>query len=136
MKRRLGILTFVAAALALLAGACDDGRYYDTRGPYGRVACGQLTTCDVCTPVLGCGWCQLASGGGVCTDGPDDCPPAPLASWTWEPVGCHHDAGAPADASVGTSEGSAPPPAPPQDASTSYDASPSVDAAVDAPNGG
>jgi hypothetical protein len=136
MKRRLGILIIVAGALGLLAGACDDGRFYDSRVPQGRVACGQLTTCDVCTPVLGCGWCQLASGGGVCTDGPEDCPPPPLASWNWDPPGCHHDAGTPADASIGTKDSGAPPPPPPQDASTSSDASTAEDAASDAPTGG
>jgi hypothetical protein len=136
MKRRLGILTIVAAALALLAGACDDGRYSDySSRPYGRVACGQLTTCDVCTPVLGCGWCQLASGGGVCTEGPQDCPPAPLASWTWDPIGCHHDAGSPADASVTSPDsGASPPPPPTNDASV--DTGAKDDAASDAASGG
>ena len=124
MIGRIAIVTLVGAALAVVS-ACDDGGYYDHRGPRGRMACGQLTTCDVCTPVLGCGWCQLASGGGVCTDGPDDCPPLPLASWTWEPVGCHHDAGIVADASVGAY----PPPTP--DASVPQDASLPKDASLD-----
>jgi hypothetical protein len=119
MKRRVAISTLTAAALALVIGACDDGGDYEYRGGRGRIACGQLTTCEVCTPVVGCGWCQLASGGGVCTDGPNDCPPAPLASWTWEPVGCHHDAGALADASVGTRDSGGAP----YEASVTYDAS-------------
>jgi hypothetical protein len=123
MKGRIAIFTFVGALIALV-GACDDGGDYGYRGPRGRIACGQLTTCDVCTPVLGCGWCQLASGGGICTDGPDDCPPPPLASWTWEPVGCHHDGGIAADASVG----SHPPPA--ADASTTLDANTPSDASL------
>jgi hypothetical protein len=134
MRRRLGILTVVAAALALLA--CEDGRYYESRVPYGRVACGQLTSCDVCTPVLGCGWCQLASGSGVCTDGPDDCPPAPLASWTWEPVGCHHDAGLPADASVSASDSGRPPLPPPPPYDAGLDTGSGQDAAADAASGG
>ena len=124
MKRRIGIAVLVAAAVSLV-GACDDGGYGSYYGPRGRITCGQLTTCDVCTPVVGCGWCQLASGGGVCADGPYDCPPLPLATWTWEPVGCHHDAGTAADASVGS--GSSPPPS---DASTGFDVSAPTDASL------
>jgi hypothetical protein len=129
MKRRAGIGTasLVLAALGVLVGACDDGNYYYY--PRGHITCGQLTTCEVCTPVVGCGWCQLAGGGGVCTDGPGDCPPTPLASWTWEPTGCRRDGGNLADASVGTRDDGG---GPSSDASSRDDApAPSKDASGD-----
>src|SRR5262245_9130775 len=101
MKRTPSVVMAFALALVSLGG-CDGGIDYEYRHPRHRVACGTLARCEACTPVVGCGWCQLSPTVGVCTDGPDDCPPAPLASWTWEPALCSRDAGVPADASVAT----------------------------------
>ncbi len=111
------VATLTAAAIALAIAACEDGGYgYDQGGP--NVACGQFTSCNTCTPVLGCGWCYTGSGTGTCTDGPQDCSAAPGGGWTWDPSGCR------VQAEAGTG-------GPGVDASSSHDSS--ADATEDAP---
>jgi hypothetical protein len=78
----------------LVLAGCDDGTYYDNRyggGYYGF--CEQFTSCDECTPVLGCGWCSYGKGQGICLSEPDACRVQQF-SWTWEPKGCSADGGA------------------------------------------
>jgi hypothetical protein len=79
--------TLVGGLIALLIGACDDGEYGYDQGAR-NVACGQFTSCDTCTPIMGCGWCYTGNGTGTCTDGPQDCSPEPGGGWTWDPSGC------------------------------------------------
>ena len=59
MKRAM-IVCLVPAGAALLLGACDDG---SSGGGtvYAYVACNQFSSCETCTPVIGCGWCAERS---------------------------------------------------------------------------
>lgn len=96
-----------AAALAVsLAAACSAEQPRSTKGGRGATAaqCAQKTSCGTCTPVLGCGWCQLEGGAGRCVDDPDDCADQSTFTWTWEPTGCRTSADA--GASISTSRDS------------------------------
>jgi hypothetical protein len=102
LKRGFALLAFASVALVV---ACSD----ESRGGYGLrsrgsrdAMCGAQSSCLTCTPVVGCGWCQLPDGTGRCVDDPNDCQRATTFSWTWEPSGCREAA----DASVSTSGGS------------------------------
>jgi hypothetical protein len=91
----------------LVLAGCDDGGYYDDRyggGYYGY--CEQFSTCDECTPIIGCGWCTYGSGQGICLSEPSACR-AQQFSWTWEQKGCgvKPDAGTVSDAGADTSSG-------------------------------
>lgn len=78
----------MALLFALLLPACfDDSGYYSGPSSSGPVYCGQFTSCDTCTPVLGCGWCQAGTKG-ACTDQPNACANASSFYWTWELDGC------------------------------------------------
>jgi hypothetical protein len=80
------------ALLGLLVG-CDDGFHrYRSVGPPddGGIpagGCGSITSCELCTPVRGCGWCTVG-GVGRCARSPDQCSPNGAFSWTWVPEGC------------------------------------------------
>lgn len=78
----------IALAVAVSLGACDDGwqgpPYYSY--PYQRVLCEQFTTCESCTPVLGCGWCSSSAGSG-CVRDPDRCGTESF-NFTWNIEGC------------------------------------------------
>lgn len=87
-------------AFPLLAVACspDDDHHHRGHGDvdYTQPACGAITTCGGCTPVLGCGWCQYEDGKGICASGPDACGSAKPFRWNWDPETC--PASAPSDA--------------------------------------
>jgi len=105
MLRAIGKVWIWTAPL-VLAG-CDDGGYYDNRyggGYYGY--CEQFSSCDECTPIVGCGWCTYGSGQGICLSGPEWCR-AQQFSWNWEPKGCgiKPDAGTVPDAGADVSSG-------------------------------
>ena len=67
-------------------GACGDGHRHRHKDRL-EDECAQLASCDVCTPVVGCGWCFDSNGVGTCAAGPDDCA-TPAFSWTWDQSGC------------------------------------------------
>jgi hypothetical protein len=100
--------------------------------------CAAYTTCDTCTPVLGCGWCFQSDGTGTCTTGANRCAGQEFA-WTWEPSGCGTSApdGAvavdavvpPAPYDAAPVEGSTDDAAPVVDAAPVDDVAPAVDAA-------
>jgi hypothetical protein len=83
--------------LAVLVGAlcstsCWSADGYDYGPPPGggrgrRERCEQFTTCATCTPVIGCGWCQVGAEG-LCTSSPDRCAGAETFSWTWDLAYC------------------------------------------------
>lgn len=102
--------TVLVSVISLGLVACSDEHYGhgDGMGGMGGTGsgydpgCAAYTTCDTCTPVLGCGWCFLGDGTGACTTGADRCPGQEFA-WTWEPAGCGTsapDGGAGVDAPV------------------------------------
>lgn len=95
MKRAGMLLLF-----ALLPVACiDDGGSY--QGPsYDLVRCERFSSCATCTPVLGCGWCQMGTKG-ACVDQPNACAGLDDFSWTWELAGC------PAAGDAGAADGGA-----------------------------
>ncbi len=76
--------------------------------------CEAQTSCDACTPILGCGWCQYEDGSGSCATGPEACKQLAFR-WNWEPVAC--PATGPSDGGVA-----------PVDAPPTGDASPATDA--------
>ncbi|HZU85650.1 MAG TPA: hypothetical protein VE987_22140 [Polyangiaceae bacterium] len=83
------------AVTAFAAGACDGPGGAPAGGgaawgPTGRSfgGCRQYTSCEVCTPVEGCGWCYRDDGSGMCADDPNDCSSASVFTWTWDPGGC------------------------------------------------
>jgi hypothetical protein len=50
--------------------------------------CAQAVSCLTCTPITGCGWCQLPDGTGRCVVDPNDCEGEKVFTWTWDPEGC------------------------------------------------
>ena len=80
-------------AFALLPAACFDDGGYDTGPSYSPVYCGQFTSCNTCTPVLGCGWCSMGTKG-ACVDQPNACANVDNFYWTWELDGCPWTGGA------------------------------------------
>jgi len=76
----------LCAAAATSLGACESDHWGYHYAPY-RDPCGQFTSCDTCTPVLGCGWCSMGSKG-ACVDQPNACAGAANFYWTWELDGC------------------------------------------------
>jgi hypothetical protein len=78
-------------ALPLLSVACspdEDHHHRHADVDYVQPACGAITTCGACTPVLGCGWCQYEDGKGTCATGPDACGNAKPFRWNWDPETC------------------------------------------------
>lgn len=78
-----------ATALALLSAGCSPDGGHHAEPPSYRVPtpCSSATSCDTCTPILGCGWCQYADGRGTCTSGPSLCK-GDSFRWNWEPTSC------------------------------------------------
>jgi hypothetical protein len=106
----------VAAFIGLLACETSSTGWY-TGSANGYATCAQATTCTTCTPIVGCGWCQMPDGTGKCVADPNDCESAKIFAWTWDPGGCR----TPVDASsVSVQERRD---AEPADASTASDAS-------------
>jgi hypothetical protein len=84
VKRSFITLLFAA----LLCTTCIDGGNGGGGGySYGPGYCRQFTSCGTCTPVLGCGWCQVGTKG-ACVDQPNACAGASNFYWTWELSGC------------------------------------------------
>ena len=94
--------------LVLLATACIDAGNGGGGGnySYGPVDCRRFTSCDTCTPVLGCGWCQMGTKG-ACVDQPNACAGVSNFYWTWELSGCPPAPGG--DAGGGAQSGGTPP---------------------------
>jgi hypothetical protein len=102
--------TLGAAAIALAVGACGDDSRASDDGAWGGTStvCHQYSSCESCTPVVGCGWCYTGGGSGMCASDPDECSKSTTFTWTWEKTGCHvapdasvvpvHDAGSNRDA--------------------------------------
>jgi hypothetical protein len=89
MKKRI-IATALAAVVGGLAGSACEGHHHHEKGERDRLedACRQLTSCQTCTPVSGCGWCQTGVDEGTCAADPDECSGAAAFSWTWNPSAC------------------------------------------------
>lgn len=90
------LLLPAAMVLAFCAVSCFD----DNPQPGGYAppfSCEQLSTCETCTPVLGCGWCQSGDKG-ICVADPDRCAGAASFSWTWELAFCPAELDGGADA--------------------------------------
>jgi hypothetical protein len=101
-----------AFCLGLILTGCMDS---NDHGYYGQqpLTCHDFRTCGSCTPVLGCGWCQIGDDG-VCVSDPRECAVARSFTFNWEPNECPGvapgDAAVqtPADAGTDTSEAGAP----------------------------
>jgi hypothetical protein len=124
--RRRGVVVIVVAAVVGLA-ACESssdwsgGQGY-ARGRGGPGLCREATSCASCTPIVGCGWCQLPDGTGRCVDDPNDCSDETVFSWTWDPSGCR----VPIEAGAVTVGGGG--------SAVPDGSAPLVDAAIDAPD--
>ena len=87
MKRVAVGTLFALLVLASTLGGCEDRGFRGDGISQRASACAQMTSCDTCTPVVGCGWCFHGNGGGSCVADPDQCGGQQF-SWTWEPNGC------------------------------------------------
>jgi hypothetical protein len=106
--------------------ACESSSFRaDLEERHAGGSCRRATSCATCTPILGCGWCQLPDGTGRCVDDPNDCADEKVFTWNWDPAGCR----TPADASAVTIVGDGQP----HDAGASVGSSTS-DASIDAPD--
>jgi hypothetical protein len=90
MKNRIIASALAAFVAALTASACEGGHHRHDRDERDRLeqVCKQYASCQACTPVSGCGWCQTGVGQGTCAADPDECAGAAAFSWTWNPSGC------------------------------------------------
>jgi hypothetical protein len=74
-----------AFGLALISLGCldsaDDG--HQSR----PLTCRDFRTCGSCTPVVGCGWCQIGDDG-ICVADPRECAVARSFTFNWEPAEC------------------------------------------------
>lgn len=129
--------TVLVSVISLGLVACGDEQHGGGMGGMGGgprrddPGCAAYTTCDTCTPVLGCGWCFQSDGTGACTIGADRCAGQEFA-WTWEPSGCGTaatDGGVPVTKDAPVTEVATDDAAPAVDAPTADDAAPVVDAA-------
>jgi len=82
MNRFLTGFTMHASLAAVVIACTGDEQIY---GNPNIDPCSAYTTCGICTPVLGCGWCAAPGDHGACSSDPDTCAPE---SWTWNPSGC------------------------------------------------
>ena len=81
------LLVIVALGISVVACSSHDEEYEHSHGSYPRRdLCSEQLTCDTCTPVMGCGWCQLENGKGKCASGPSAC--GATFRWNWEPEAC------------------------------------------------
>jgi hypothetical protein len=130
MNRSLATAVAVSAVTLGIAACEGDGRHGRDRD-FDDDPCNSYSSCETCTPILGCGWCYKSDGTGACAASSIECEAAPAFSWTWDPTGCHAGADAsvrPIDAGPMASDAS--PGAPASDAS--IEASPSDGATPDA----
>jgi|SRR5450432_3771520 Plexin repeat len=94
---KLSILSlFLAAFCSVSCFQPDDSGPPRGGRSEGAFSCERFTSCDTCTPVLGCGWCQ-AGDKGICAADPDQCAQVASFSWTWERAFCPAEADAGAD---------------------------------------
>jgi hypothetical protein len=75
----------LAFSLALISMSCWDSDDYDSG--YQPLTCHDFRTCGSCTPVIGCGWCQIGDDG-ICVADPRECAVARSFSFNWEPADC------------------------------------------------
>lgn len=74
-----------AFGLALISMSCEDPNDY---GPaYQPLTCRDFRTCGSCTPIRGCGWCQIGDDG-ICVADPHECAVASTFTFNWEPAEC------------------------------------------------
>ena len=105
MKYRL-LAAMVGALCSLSCFSQDDSG--PPPGAYEpRERCEQLSSCETCTPVLGCGWCQSGDKG-LCTSEPNRCAQVATFSWTWELAFCPAELDGGADAGSDAASGAAP----------------------------
>jgi hypothetical protein len=114
MKRSLAAAV-AASTVALGLAACDGGGHRVHDRDFDDDPCNSYSSCESCTPILGCGWCYKSDGTGACASSSIECESAPAFSWTWDPTGCHVGADAavtaadgapgPADAVPGSADG-------------------------------
>lgn len=95
---------FLAAFCAVSCFQPDDGGSNHSGRFDPAFSCEQFASCDTCTPVLGCGWCQ-AGDKGLCVADPNQCDQVASFSWTWERAFCPGEADAGVD---GVTEARAP----------------------------
>jgi hypothetical protein len=79
------VFAFGLALTALTPMSCVDSNDY---GPeYRPLTCRDFRTCGSCTPVRGCGWCQIGDDG-ICVSDPRECAVASSFTFNWEPNDC------------------------------------------------
>jgi len=102
------VLFLAALAGAFCSSSCFSSDYGPPAGGYDqRFPCSQFTSCETCTPVLGCGWCQAGTKG-LCAPDPDSCARTESFSWTWELAFCPAELDGGASASADAARESAP----------------------------
>src|SRR5688572_907995 len=74
-------------AIALVGCESDYDEGYGREAPP-RISCSSFSSCDTCTPVLGCGWCSYGPSMGRCASGPTKCGDEQPFRWNWEPRDC------------------------------------------------
>lgn len=90
-----------AFVIALSSTSCIDP---NESGPeYRPLSCHDFRTCGSCTPVVGCGWCQIGDDG-VCVSDPRECTVARSFTFNWEPNECPGNA-TPSDGGADSSDG-------------------------------
>lgn len=80
MRRLMSLL-----ALLVAVPACVDSD--NPSVVYVPAGCQQYTSCQTCTPVLGCGWCSMGTKG-ICVSQPNACASVASFTWTWELAYC------------------------------------------------
>jgi hypothetical protein len=86
--KRFTLGACLALGLGVLVGACGDDSAGGGGGGYVGPDCSQYATCGSCTPVLGCGWCQVGAAG-FCASDPGTCGGG---AWQWDAgPGCGSD---------------------------------------------
>jgi hypothetical protein len=92
----------LAFALTLISMGCTDPSGYGHQYP--PLTCHDFRTCGSCTPVIGCGWCQIGDDG-ICVADPRECKVARSFTFNWEPAEC--PGAAPVDAAGTAGDGGA-----------------------------
>jgi hypothetical protein len=111
------------AIMGLFVAACspDHDHHYKDDHHFEYANCSAELSCDTCTAVVGCGWCEFDEGGGRCASGPKAC--GDNFRWNWNPDSC--------PANEPATDAGATEPEPAADAGGS-DAEPATDAESDA----